>query len=427
MTVTATSQADTSKSAPASVTLQPVAVSVSPASASLGPSQTQQFTATVTGSSITTVTWSISPSVGSISGSGLYTAPASITSQQTVTVKATSNADTTKSASATVTLVPPITVTVSPASVTLGVYAPSQSQQFTATVTGATNTNVTWSCSCAVGSFSSSGSTATYTAPATNSSQHTVTITATSVANPAKSASATVTVAAYPAAGTEPYCCFMGQANCPWCGTVCLNPAYPICGPNGTPHCVNGSVWCSGTPIIIDPQGQGFHLTSVANGVKFKFALPQAQQTSWTDANYANAWLVLDRNGNGVIDDATELFGDLTPQPAGPNPNGYKALAVFDDPKNGGNGNGMIDPGDSVYSKLRLWVDKNHNGISEPGELYTLPQAGVFAISLKYTSKPYTDQYGNQFRYQSMIFDKSMKSSPLMYDVILMIQPPPQQ
>ena len=84
-----------------------VSVAVSPTTASLGPSQTQQFTATVSGSSNTSVTWSISPSTGSISSTGLYTAPATISSSQTVTVKATSVADTTKSATATVTLTPP--------------------------------------------------------------------------------------------------------------------------------------------------------------------------------------------------------------------------------------------------------------------------------------------------------------------------------
>ncbi len=79
---------------------------MSPASATLSASQSQQFTATVTGSSNTAVTWSLSPAVGTISASGLYTAPGVIASAQTVTVTATSVADATKSASATVNLQP---------------------------------------------------------------------------------------------------------------------------------------------------------------------------------------------------------------------------------------------------------------------------------------------------------------------------------
>jgi hypothetical protein len=86
-------------------TLAPT-ISLTPGSVTLTPSQTQAFAATVANSSNTAVTWSLSPAVGSISTAGLYTAPASITSAQTVTVTATSRADSTKSASASVSLSP---------------------------------------------------------------------------------------------------------------------------------------------------------------------------------------------------------------------------------------------------------------------------------------------------------------------------------
>ena len=78
----------------------PVSVTVSPSSASLSASQTQQFTATVGNTVNTAVSWSIAPTVGSISSTGLYTAPATVGAQQTVTVTATSVADPGKSASA---------------------------------------------------------------------------------------------------------------------------------------------------------------------------------------------------------------------------------------------------------------------------------------------------------------------------------------
>jgi hypothetical protein len=95
-------------------------VSVSPPTASLGQSQTQQFTATVTGGSTTTVTWSLAPAgLGTISSSGLYTAPATITTTQQVTVKATSNADNVTNGTATVTLNPP-TGTFTPIRVNAG-------------------------------------------------------------------------------------------------------------------------------------------------------------------------------------------------------------------------------------------------------------------------------------------------------------------
>ena len=95
-------------------------MTVSPATASLSAGQIQQFTATVSGGSgNTAVTWTLSPNVGTISNSGLYTAPAAVTSQQTVTVTATSVADTSRSAMAAITLSPSVVVAVSPGTVTL--------------------------------------------------------------------------------------------------------------------------------------------------------------------------------------------------------------------------------------------------------------------------------------------------------------------
>ncbi|MGH9439038.1 MAG: hypothetical protein ACRD22_14360, partial [Terriglobia bacterium] len=101
------------------------------------------------------------------------------------------------------------------------------------------------------------------------------------------------------------------------------------------------------TPIIIDAFGEGFHMTGVSNGVQFRvFSSESPYQMSWTDPRWRNGWLALDRNGNGMIDDFTELFGNDTVQPKSDDPNGYRALALFDDPMNGGNGNGAIDPDD---------------------------------------------------------------------------------
>ncbi len=199
----ATSVADPTKSASATITLLPAAVSVAvtPATASLLAGQAQQLTATVTGGSgNTAVTWSLSPTVGTIGSGGLYTAPASITSQTTVLVKATSVADPTKSASSTITLLPAaVSVTVSPASVTLSA---GQSQKLTATVTGGSgNTAVTWTLSPAVGSIGTSG---LYTAPASITSQTTVVAKATSVADPTKSASSTVTLLVSTASAKAP-------------------------------------------------------------------------------------------------------------------------------------------------------------------------------------------------------------------------------
>ena len=183
-TVKATSVADSTKSASANVTVSAapgVAVTISPVSASMLSSGTQQFTASVSGSSNTAVSWSAT--AGSVSSGGMYIAPAAAGSY---TVKATSAADSTKSASATVTVSAPVVavaVSLSPGSASLST---SATQQFTATVTGSSNTAVTWS---ATGGTISTGG--LYTAPSTAG---TFTVKATSVADSTKSASASVTV-----------------------------------------------------------------------------------------------------------------------------------------------------------------------------------------------------------------------------------------
>jgi len=76
-----------------------------------------------------------------------------------------------------------------------------------------------------------------------------------------------------------------------------------------------------------------------------------------------NTLEVLDRNGNGTIDNGRELFGNLTPQPIPPDGvklNGFAALAEYDKPARGGNGDGVIDNGDAIFSSLWLWQDTNH-------------------------------------------------------------------
>ncbi len=108
VTITATSVADSTKTASAIVSLIPVGVTVGPPTVSLGVGASATFTAPVTGTSNTAVNWSLSPSVGTVVN-GVYTAPAVISSAQTITLTATSMADSTMAATATITLTPTLT------------------------------------------------------------------------------------------------------------------------------------------------------------------------------------------------------------------------------------------------------------------------------------------------------------------------------
>jgi hypothetical protein len=132
------------------------------------------------------------------------------------------------------------------------------------------------------------------------------------------------------------------------------------------------------TPIVLDLSGTGIHTTSAsAQGVNFDLTgTGHAQTVGWTGAG--TGLLAIDLNGNGKIDNGSELFGVGTVLPNGAHAaNGYQAMAAYDT-----NHDGRLDASDAVWSKLRVWVDANHDGVSQPGELLTMAQAGVASIDL---------------------------------------------
>ena len=124
-------------------------------------------------------------------------------------------------------------------------------------------------------------------------------------------------------------------------------------------------------PLVVDLDGQGIRF----NGqIRLPFDLSiDGRQEQIPLLEAGSAYLALDRNGNGVIDDGSELFGPSTG-------NGFAELARYDD-----DGNGWIDAGDVVWSQLWLWRP-TVNGV----EMQPLAGSGIAAIGLQSLSTPFT-------------------------------------
>ena len=130
-------------------------------------------------------------------------------------------------------------------------------------------------------------------------------------------------------------------------------------------------------PLILDLDNDGFNILDKSEGVYFdKDNNGYKERIDWTAKD---AFLAIDRNGNGVIDNGSELFGDTTFINGEDKyaEDGFAALQQYDE-----NGDGVINNEDRVFGDLKLWVDKNGNGISESSELSTLADNNISSISV---------------------------------------------
>ena len=143
------------------------------------------------------------------------------------------------------------------------------------------------------------------------------------------------------------------------------------------------------SPIVLDLDGHGIRTTAAAQGVQFDLnATGPASKVGWVSAG--EGLLVMDRNHDGKINDGSELFGvatkDANGQRAG---NGYAAMALEDS-----NHDGRLTAADKNFNELKVWVDANHDGKTDKGELHALADFGIVEVDLHATKGTEVD-HGN--------------------------------
>ncbi len=180
-------------------------------------------------------------------------------------------------------------------------------------------------------------------------------------------------------------------------------------------------------PLVFSLDGSPIHLTTRQGGVWFDVdgdGVPES--LAWTRSGSTAAFLVLDLDQDGAITTGAELFGVPVAAPRRQKPlageNSFTLLAAYDASAQGGNGDGLISAADAVFSRLRLWIDTNHDGVSQPNELVPLASAGVTAIELSYRVVGRRDGHGNFYRYRGIVHLASGRNVPL-WDVFLATGP----
>ena len=171
--------------------------------------------------------------------------------------------------------------------------------------------------------------------------------------------------------------------------------------PEESANCPPGNPGCA-CPLLVDLSHDGFHLTSVDDGVLFDIdGDGNLDRMAWTRAHSDDAWLAMDRNGNGKIDDGTELFGNFTPghpNPRTTTPNGFEALKFLESGLYGTPlPDRLINAYDAAFSRLLLWTDRNHDGISQANELTAVSSSSLRAIETDYQLSKKRDPNGNLF------------------------------
>lgn len=177
--------------------------------------------------------------------------------------------------------------------------------------------------------------------------------------------------------------------------------------PDPVTLCDDGTYSGDCSPIVINLQPGPYTLSSISDPVNFDIDADGApNRITWTRRGSAVAFLALDRNGNGTIDDGSELFGTATRLLTGRRArNGFEALKELDS-----NGDFIVNAGDLQWWALLLWTDMNYDGLSQREELRRVAATDLREIETRYFWTNRRDSSGNVFRYRGTArFDRGWR------------------
>ena len=169
------------------------------------------------------------------------------------------------------------------------------------------------------------------------------------------------------------------------------------------------------SPLVVDLDGDGIETLGSGVGIYFDHDNNGfSEDTGWVGKD--DGLLVRDINGNGQIDNGTELFGNNTLLSNGEKAkNGFEALKELDS-----NNDNVFDPNDAAWNEVKVWKDGNSNGIVDDGELLTMEQAGITGVDLNYVDHNYrddhSDEHGNTCKQEST-FSKADGSTGQVSDI----------
>src|SRR5688572_24044775 len=184
---------------------------------------------------------------------------------------------------------------------------------------------------------------------------------------------------------------------------------------------ISAAAWGQCSPIVVDTQRDGINLGPAGRGVAFDVNADGFRDlVQWVRPGGDEAFLTLDRNRNGLVDDGSELFGVGTPLlEGGTAVNGFVGLAQYDQPLLGGNDDGVISRADAIWPELSMWLDTNADGIATRAEMRRPDSFGLTSFGTIPKVRRYIDAAGNSLPYWAWA-GSTRRERAIMVDVFFL-------